>query len=293
MQKVLVGVAVSVFVLLLVCTTSCCIVQGGYVGVKRSFGKIQEDELKPGIHFLIPFVNSVASVDTKMRSFEVATEASSKDLQSIQTKVSLQHNLQAALAAETYEAIGDLEAVDERIIAPAASEVLKAVTAQYTAEELITKRAEVKQKITDGIQEYVATTFEKRGLAESVHIDNVAITDFNFSAEFNASIEGKVKAEQEALRAENEKKKKITEAEASAKQVELEADALSYKIKAESTERANAIQREAEALAQNPLLIQLRAVEAWDGKLPSYFGGQMPLPIMGVNTLKKESVEKE
>lgn len=254
--------------------SGCSVIQGGSVGVKKNFGKIQHEELEPGIHFIIPFVSSVSSADTKMRSFEVETDASSKDLQSVKTKVSLQHNLQPDMAAETFEAIGDLDAVDARIIAPAASEVLKAVTAQYTAEELITKRAEVKQKITDGIQTYISTTFSKRGLDNNIHIDNVAITDFDFSHEFNMSIESKVKAEQEALKAENEKKKKITDAEATARELELKGDSQAYQINVESIARADAIKREAEALSQNPLLIQLRAIEAWDGRMPQYMMGE-------------------
>ncbi len=283
----LISVVLLVTFLAMAGCSGCSVIQGGSVGVKRNFGKIQAEELTPGIYFIMPFVSRVASVDTQMRSYEIETEASSKDLQSVKTKVSLQHNIQPDMAAETYEAIGDLTAVDDRVIKPAASEVLKAVTAQYTAEELITKRAEVKQKITDGIQTYIATTFSKRGLDNNIHIDNVAITDFDFSHEFNMSIESKVKAEQEALKAENEKKKKITDAEATARELELKADSQAYQIKTESIERADAIKRESEALSQNPLLIQLRAIEAWDGKLPTYMLGE------GMNMLMQVPQAKE
>lgn len=282
MNKFLVAAGVLVLMTLIVAVQGCTIIQGGYVGVKRRFGKIQNEELTSGVHLLIPLVDGVVHVDTKMRSFNVSTEASSRDLQVIKSTVSIQHNIKGDMAAETYEAVGDLDAIDDRIIMPAASEVLKAVTAQYTAEELITKRAEVKEKITEGIKIYIQTTFKNRGLESNVHIDNVAVTDFDFSDEFNASIESKVKAEQEALKAENEKKKRVTEAEASAKEVELKADADAYKIKTESIERADAIKREAEALAQNPHLVKLRAIEKWDGKLPHFQSGNAPIPFLEV-----------
>lgn len=277
-----VSAAVLAFFVLFWLCTGFTVVQGGYVGVHIRFGHVKNEELTQGFYFLVPWADKVVHVETRMRSFEVSTEASSKDLQAITTKVSLQHNLSPEMAAETYVAIGDLTAVDNNVISQAVSEVLKSVTAQYTAEELITKRGEVKQKITDGIQTYVSTTFENRGLEAAVRIDNVAVTDFDFSPEFNISIEAKVKAEQEALKAENEKKKTVIEAQAAAEVLQLKADSQAYQIKCESVERANAIKREAEALAQNPLLIQLRAVEKWSGTVPTYFGGNMPVPFLQV-----------
>ena len=95
---------------------------------------------------------------------------------------------------------------------------------------------------------------------------NVAITEFDFSDEFNRSIEMKVRAEQQALQAKNEKLKKITDAEAVAE-----------KIKIESVAQANAIRREARALKENPLLIEYKRMEKWNGQLPEVTGGAIPM----------------
>lgn len=104
-----------------------------------------------------------------------------------------------------------------------------------------------------------------------------AVTNFDFSHEFNVSIESKVKAEQDALRAENEKRTKVTQAEAAAKEATLAADATAYKTEVESKARASAIERESKALEQSPNLIQLRIAERWDGKLPTYTGNSIPM----------------
>ena len=106
---------------------------------------------------------------------------------------------------------------------------------------------------------------------------NVAITDFDFSVEFNASIEMKVKAEQKALQAKNEKMKKITDAEAKSEEIRIEAKALAFKIRTESIAKAKAIRREAQALKQNPLFIEYRRIESWDGRLPNVTGGVIPM----------------
>ena len=166
-----------------------------------------------------------------------------------------------------YQKVGTKEIVSNIVLMPAVQESVKAVTAKYTAEELIKKRPEVKTEINKAIQEFLNETLNKKGLSEkSLIMANVAITAFDFSEEFNRSIEMKVRAEQQALQAKNEKLKKITDAEA-----------IAEKIKIESIATANAIKREAKALRENPLLIEYKRMEKWDGKLPEVTGGAIPM----------------
>ena len=105
-----------------------------------------------------------------------------------------------------------------------------------------------------------------------------------FSEEFNRAIEDKVRAEQEALKAKNEKLRRVTQAEAAAAEKTLAADAKAYEIKVESQARANAIQLEAKALKDNPQLIDLRIAEKWDGKLPKFSGGEA-IPLLNIDNL--------
>ncbi len=265
------------------------VVDAGHVGVLKSMGAVSTSELSPGFHFKRPFIDQVVQLDTRLKSFEVRAAAASKDLQTVETTISVQHNIAPVMAAECYQTVGDLEKVDLTVVAPAVQESLKAITAKFTAEELVTKRETVKQLVTDAIKGYINHTLREKKLEGTVMLANVAITDFDFSKEFNLSIEAKVKAEQQALQAKNEKERRITEAEAAAREKELAADAAAYQIRKESIERAQAIQREANALAQNPSLIQLRAVEKWDGELPTFSGGGA-MPFINLPQMERRHV---
>lgn len=264
-------------------------VDAGHVGVLKTMGAVNSQELPPGFHFKTPMLDDVVQLDTRLKSFEVRAAAASKDLQTIETTISVQHSISPTMAAECYQTVGDLDKIDLTVVAPAVQESLKAITAKYTAEELVTKREQVKQLVTDAIRAYIGHTLSEKKLDGAVSVANVAITDFDFSKEFNLSIEAKVKAEQQALQAKNEKERRITEAEAAAREKELAADAAAYQIKKESIERAAAIQREANALSQNPNLVGLRAVEKWDGELPTFSGGG-PMPFISLPTPERRHV---
>ena len=254
----------AVFFITLLLSVRC--VPVGHLGVVKYWGKVNHKViLGEGLKFVVPIMTSVKNINIKLLKVDEDSSASSKDLQDVQTVVTIQFSLFEV--SELFQQIGDEDRVISAVINPAIEESVKAVTAKYTAEELITKRAVVKGNIEDTIKDFLRTTMKKKGLSENViRISNVAITDFDFSDEFNKSIELKVRAEQQALQAKNEKLKKITDAEAVAE-----------KIRIESVATANAIRREARALKENPLLIEYKRMEKWDGKLPNVTGGAIPM----------------
>lgn len=268
-----------VLVVSLVLTVGCGCesIDAGHVGVVKQFGAIQPGLLPEGFNWVNVFASVVdVSVQTGATSSE-ATGAS-KDLQTVHTKVTIQWSLVPDKVICIVQKFGSYDgAWTNGIMEPATQEVVKAVSARFTAEELVTKRAEVKKGIEDGLNDFVGTTLKDRGCDKGIRIANVAVTNFEFSKEFNDSIEAKVKAEQDALRAENEKRKVITQAEAKAKEQTLSAEASAYATEVESKARAAAIERESKALEANPNLVQLRIAERWDGKLPTYTGSSIPL----------------
>lgn len=281
----LIGGGVLLVIILIICFLGMVVVSPGTVGVQVRLGVAFEKELGPGFYIINPFLDSVVVVDTKLRSYQVdQADSSSHDLQKIFTDVSIQHSLDETLVSETYMAIGDMDKIDANVIKQAVEESMKAVTAKYTAEELIKDRASVKEEMTNAIKTYIEHTLHDKDarIAKAVRVANVALTNFAFSQEFNHAIEMKVKAEQDALREENDKKKRITSAEALAKEKTLAADSLAYSVEVESVARAEAIKREAEALAQNPHLIKLRAIEKWNGVLPTFHGGASPVPFIEI-----------
>lgn len=247
---------------------ACETIDAGHVGVVKHFGAVRPDTMPEGFNSKSVF-DDVVEISTQTGPTEVEAAAASKDLQTVKTKITIQYAAAAERAVCLVQKFGSEDgAWSLGIIAPAAQEVTKAVAARYTAEELITKRAEVKNGIEVGLNDFVAKTLHSRDCDGGLRIANVAVTNFEFSHEFNASIEAKVKAEQDALRAENEKRTRITQAEAKAKENTLAAEAEAYSTEVQSKTRAAAIEREAKALRDNPQLVSLRMVERWNGVLP-------------------------
>jgi regulator of protease activity HflC (stomatin/prohibitin superfamily) len=211
--------------------------------------------LEEGLHLVIPFVERLERIDVKTQKEQVDASAASKDLQSVNAVIALNYNIVPEKAGELLRYIGSN--YKTRVIDPAIQESVKSVSAQYTAEELITRRAEVKEQIKESLTTRLA--------AEYIHVSDVSITNFDFSPSFNEAIESKVTAEQEALRAKNQLERVKYEAE--------------QKVTAAKAE-AEAIKIQAAAITQQggKDYVQLKAIDKWNGILPSnmYGGGAVP-----------------
>ncbi len=278
-----------IFILLFFVVTGVfVIVESGHVGVVRTLGAVQPNALPEGFHMKKPFMDKVEQIDIRLTAASAKAVSASKDLQTVQTQVTLQYSITGELAPVIFQKIGKRNTVSITLIEPAIQESVKAITAKYTAEQLVTKRAEVKVEIQEAINNFISITLaEKEISTNALRIANIAITDFDFSDEFNKAIELKVKAEQEALQALNEKIRRVTQAEAAAEEKKLAASAHAFEIEVGSKARAAAIEREAKALKNNPQIIQLRIAERWDGTLPKFSGGDM-VPLLNMDSFLKE-----
>lgn len=277
---------VVIILVIVLATSAFVIVESGHVGVVVTLGAVQPVPLSEGFHLKKPFMDTIVQTDIRLTKAVSKSVAASKDLQTVQTQVSVQYSLTGAVAPRTYQRIGTRDVVAATVIGPAIQESVKAVTAQFTAEQLVTRRAEVKQQIQTAIESFIRVTLEDKDVATALTIANVAITDFEFSDEFNKAIELKVRAEQEALQAVNEKTRRVTQAEAGYQERKLAADGEAYEIEAASKAKADAIAREAKALKNNPALIQLRLAEKWDGTLPRFTGGES-IPLINIDSVMK------
>jgi regulator of protease activity HflC (stomatin/prohibitin superfamily) len=222
------------------------VINPGERGVLLQLGTVKA-VYEPGLHFQIPIVNSVVVMDVRTQKTEDAVDAASKDLQSIEGTVALNYHVDPPNVDKLYQQVG-LEYAS-RIISPAIQESVKASTAKFTAEELITKRQSVKEDIRSILE-------ERLGLYYLI-VDDLSIVNFTFSEEFNRSIEAKQTAEQNALKAANDLKRI---------QIEAQQSIESAKAQAES------IRIQGEALKENAGLVQLKMVEKWNGQLPYYAG---------------------
>ena len=277
---------VIIILVIVLATSAFVIVESGHVGVIVTLGAVQPNPLPEGFHLKKPFMDNIEQTDIRLTKAVSKSVAASKDLQTVETQVSVQYSISGAVAPRTYQRIGTRDVVAATVIGPAIQESVKAVTAQFTAEQLVTRRAEVKQQIQTAIESFIRVTLEDKDVPTALTIANVAITDFEFSDEFNKAIELKVRAEQEALQAVNEKTRRVTQAEAGYQERKLAADGEAYEIEAASKAKADAIAREAKALKNNPQLIQLRLAEKWDGTLPRFTGGES-IPLINIDSVMK------
>ena len=219
------------------------IVGAGERGVLMRFGEVQPQILGEGIHVVMPLVNTIAKLSVRVQKHEISTEASSKDLQDVYTDVALNWHIIPTEANLIFQEIGDEQAVIDRIIHPAVEEVIKAIVAKYTAEEIITKRSEVKAEVDQLLLSRLALYH--------MAIDDISLVKVHFSDRFSDAVEAKQIAEQEAKRAGFMAQKAIREAEV----------------------RVNLARGEAEAHrlirdTLTPEILRRQAIERWDGKLP-------------------------
>lgn len=247
---------VSLFVLITL-FSSFTTVKSGEVGLKIRFGKIQDTQIDEGFNIKIPYVEKIVKVNIKVQKSEVETNAASKDLQDINTKIAVNYRVDGTKASSLYKNIGNDYEV--KVLEPAIQESIKAVISNYTAEEVITKRSEVSILCMENLQEKV----DKYGLV----IDNFNIINFNFSVEYSKAIEEKQVAEQQVLKAKQELEKTKIEAEQKIEEARAEAEALKLQKK-EITE---------ELLRLREIEAQLKAIEKWNGQLPTYsLGDSVP-----------------
>ncbi|MEG4091520.1 prohibitin family protein [Microcoleus sp. Pol12B4] len=223
------------------------IVNAGERGVMMQFGKVQEQVLGEGIHVILPTVYTVKNLTVRVQKQESSAEASSKDLQDVFTDVALNWHIIPEEANAIFQQIGDEKEVVARIIEPAVEEVLKAVMAKYTAEEIITKRGEVKAAVDDSLTLRLVTYH--------IAVDDISLVHVHFSERFSEAVEAKQIAEQEAKTGEFLALKAVKQAEAKVNLAKGEAE----------------VQR---LLRDNltPELLERQAIEKWDGKLPLIMG---------------------
>lgn len=256
--KIIIGSIIGVVVIgMIILIESITTVPTGYVGVKTRFGQVQDDVIQEGFNLKAPFIESIVKIDCRTQKYEIATEASSKDLQKISNlKVVVNYNVDKNNANNLYKEVGkDYQTV---LIEPAILESIKQGISQYTAEETITKRSEV----ADIILNLLKNKLENKG----VTVTALNITDLNFSEEFDRAVEQKQIVEQETQKAQYELEKAKVENE---KKIE------NAKADAEVMKQQN------EQITDNYLRLKeienkQKAIDKWNGQLPTTTSDAIP-----------------
>ncbi len=259
--KKVAGIAI-VLLVLVVLGGSMGTVGAGEQGVLLRFGAVTGDIKDEGLYFKLPFVNQVVLMSTQIQKYTATATSSSKDLQVVSTEVTLNFQLNASQVGEIYRTMR--RQYENRIIQPFIQEAVKSVTANYNAEELITQRPAVKSALQDVVTQRLAPL--------GMNVVELSITDFQFSAGFQQSIEAKVTAVQQALEAEN-----------ALARVEFEAQQQIAKARAEAEGlRLQKEQITSQLLELRKIEVQGRAVEKWNGVMPQVVTSGGPVPMLDV-----------
>ena len=301
MKKITKFVVLGIVALLVVilAADSFATVPVGSTGILLTFGKVEDGKaLSEGLHLKLPLVQRIVSMDNRVKKLELNTEAFSKDIQTVSATLAVNYRLQAEKSFAIYKTHGTQ--YEQNIIVPATHEVLKSVCAQYTAEELISKRAESSDMMRDELDAKLS--------GMGITVTDFNIIDFDFSDEFINAVEAKQVAEQvkkkaatenetAIAQAEREKQVSIKQSEAEAERVRIEAEAQAQSTLIAAQAQADAVKLAADAEAyrmQNEgkyvsdSLIDKILAENWDGKLPNVVGGDVK-GILNVDSLLDES----
>lgn len=246
--KIIAGVLVALIVLV-VGANCLTIVDAGHTGVVVTLGKVNEGVLSEGMHIKAPFVQKVIKIDNRITKLEVSTEAFSKDLQTVSTTLAINYRVDSKMSYSLYKNIG--ANYEEVLVTPAVNEVLKAITAKYTAEESVTNRSLISGGLVEGLNEKLNDS--------GLYITDVNIINFDFSEAFITAIEEKQVAQQKLLKAETEKQTAITNAEAEAEATRIRAEA-----------QADANKKIKASLDDN--VIRSKFYDKWNGELPQAMG---------------------
>ena len=248
--KKTIAIVVSVLVAIIVLFNSITIVDAGHTGVINTLGNVSENVLQEGIHLKVPFIQTIIKMDNRIVKLEVETEAFSKDLQTVETKLAINYRVSKDKSYAIYKNVGsDYETI---LVSPAVNEVLKAITAKYTAEESVANRSLISQ----GLIEELNNKLNKNG----IYVEDVNIINFEFSEAYIAAIEEKQVAEQRLLKAKTEKEEAI---------VKAEAEAETLRIQSEAQAKANSILNK----SLNENLIRYEMMKKWNGELPMVTDG--------------------
>ena len=270
--KGLLIIAIIITGILVIVGNIITIVPSGHTGVEVTLGKVTGKAYSEGIHFKKPFVTSIVKISNQIQLGTETTSAVSKDLQAIQCDLAINFHMTADASAEMYRTIGKDYA--DKVLSPAIHETAKAIMAKYSAEQLITMRSTVSVEIDEALSKKVNTY--------GIVIDELNMTNFTFSPEFDAAIEAKQVAEQNKIKANTEKERRVIEAEAAAseKTIQAQAEAEAVKAKAEAEAEAIRVKAEAEAEANKKLaesltdrVLQNKSIEKWDGSYPQMVSG--------------------
>ncbi len=246
-------VAIGVFIFVL---NPLVVVNAGERGVVLNWGAYQGQVMEPGLHVRVPFMQVIIKINVQTEKLELKeSEAYSQNLQVVMVQSVLTYNIDPKEVGLLYAEIGP--SYEEKILTPSLESSVKQIYAQYSAEELLSKRGQVQTEIENA--------FRKTIEGKHIIVQHYALVNESFSDDFEKAIEQKQIAEQSSLKAKNDLDRIKIESEQRINQANAEAQAI--KIQAEAIQSQGGAE-----------YVQLQAIAKWNGQLPTQMlsGGTVP-----------------
>lgn len=258
---------VAAIVVLRILFGTFVVVPAGYEGVETRFGGVI-GVMSPGLHLKVPLVEHIVTMNTQTQVEQTDATAASSDLQEVTATTAINFHINPTDAATIYQNIG--VNYQTTVIDPAIQESIKSVTANYTAEQLITEREQVR----DDILNLLSSKMTPYG----INVDALNIVNFAFSDSFNQAIEAKVTAQQNALTAENQVAQAT--AQASSTVIAAQAQAKAIEIQSQAIENSGG----SNYVALQQIQVEQAAIAKWDGKLPTQMIPGSSLPFLNLTS---------
>ena len=268
----------SIALVLIILASSVYTVNEGHIGIVKRFSEAKE-QVNPGLHFKVPFIDSVEEIEVRTRKNEERMASSTKEQMPVTVSVSVNWTVDKTAALELFRQYGGLSQFESRILDPRFRSATKDVIPRFDAEKLIQDRASAIQAIEANLIE------EMKGFP--VTVDNIQIENIQLPAKYLTSIETKqteknlAAAEEHKLARQNlEAQRDVNTAKARADGIRAVAIAEAEAIRIKGLAEAEAITAKAKALGNNPLIVKLTEAQTWDGKLPATMLGGQNMPIL-------------
>ena len=251
-----IAAVITILIMVPILLSTFTIIPTGHTGVVTSFGKVQNYTLDAGPHFKAPW-HRVIKMDNRIQKETIELNCFSSDIQEVSMVYTINYQLNSNNAMNIYSTVG--KKYYDTLIAPAVAESVKVVTAKYSAEELISNRAELAVNLENDLGEKLALS--------DIILTSTSIEDMDFTDAFTNAVEEKQVAQQNKLKAETQAAQKVVEAEAQASVRKINADAEAYELltKANAEAEANALISE----SLTPAILEKMYYDIWDGELPS------------------------
>ena len=268
----------SIAVVFIILASSVYTVNEGHIGIVKRFSEAKE-QVNPGLHFKVPFIDSVEEIEVRTRKNEERMASSTKEQMPVTVSVSVNWTVDKTAALELFRQYGGLSQFESRILDPRFRSATKDVIPRFDAEKLIQDRASAIQAIEANLIEEMKEF--------PVTVDNIQIENIQLPAKYLTSIETKqteknlAAAEEHKLARQNlEAQRDVNTAQAKADGIRAIAIAEAEAIRIKGLAEAEAITAKAKALGNNPLIVKLTEAQNWDGKLPATMLGGQNMPIL-------------